>query len=345
MRPGNAVNLICGPNASGKTSLLEAIHLLGRGRSFRTPRTTNIIRKGASKVTVFGEVEPLSGVASVPVGLSKSSDGSQQLKVAGEALSSTAPLLKLLPLQLINPDTFGLLAGGPKSRREYVDWGVFHVEHLFLDVWQRFNRCLRQRNSLLRQGKARWADIMVWDRELVECAGQLNQYRLRYLERLLPVFNDLLQELAELDALTVSFYPGWDKVRPLAEVLEQGFEADRTAGYTHAGPQRADLKIRYLGQRASDTLSRGQQKLVVAALKLAQGQMFTQSSGRHCVYLVDDLAAELDEENRAALCRLLAGLGSQLFLTVVDEQAFSGYWGGQEVKMFHVKHGIVSTAN
>ena len=73
--------------------------------------------------------------------------------------------------------------------------------------------------------------------------------------------------------------------------------------------------------------------------------MFTQSSGRHCVYLVDDLAAELDEENRAALCRLLAGLGSQLFLTVVDEQAFAGYWGSQEVKMFHVKHGIVSTEN
>lgn len=277
----------------------------------------------------------------VSVGVTRATDGACQIKVAGDSVRSAAPLAELLPLQVINPGSFALLDGGPKSRRQFVDWGVFHVEHAFFESWQRLNRCLKQRNRLLRRGKIQ-ADLMApWDREFVDHSIEITEQRRRYVALLSPLFNQVLSRLSELDKVALRFYPGWDERHSLEEVLDSAIERDSKHGFTHYGPQRAELKVRYMDLNAADTLSRGQQKLVICALKIAQGHLFSKMTGRPCIYLIDDLAAELDSEHRKALCRLLSELDSQLFITSVEEGAFYDCWQSDEVEMFHVKQGAL----
>lgn len=341
LMPCPVVNLIIGANGSGKTSLLEAVFLLGRARSFKTNKSSIYIRQGENKATVFGQVNTLANLPPVNVGVSKTLDGHHQIKAAGSLLSSASALLELLPIQLIEPDTFKLLSAGPNHRRQFVDWGVFHVEHTFFDGWQRLNRCLKQRNKLLRRGKIERSVLAVWDQEFLQYAEAITRQRSAYVEQLKPFFYKVLFDLVadDLKGLEFDFYKGWSLKVSLEQILEANLETDSKRGFTQAGPHRADLRVRYLGQNASDVLSRGQQKLVICALKIAQGYLFSQYTGRTCIYLLDDLAAELDEVYRERLCDLLSTLDCQLFITSVDEQLFSRSWPSMDVKVFHVKQG------
>jgi len=337
--PSAGVNLIVGANGSGKTSLLEALYLLGRARSFKTNKHKTFIAKGEFQATVFGDVQTFPDTASITAGVTKSVDGKHQIKVAGMDASSAAPLLELLPIQLIEPDTFKLLDSGPSYRRQFIDWGVFHVEHSFFKCWQRLNRCLKQRNRLLRRGKIDRSVLSVWDQEFVIQAQRLTQQREAYIECLRPIFIGVLNQLVDLQGLEIDFYSGWNVKASLEDTLIEMLDSDCKRGFTQAGPHRADLRVKYLEHNANDVLSRGQQKLVICALKIAQGHYFSQYTGRPCIYLLDDLAAELDSVHRDRLCQMLSQLDCQLFITSVDEAAFSNNWPSMDLKVFHVEHG------
>jgi len=146
-----------------------------------------------------------------------------------------------------------------------------------------------------------------------------------------------------LEGLTLSYYRGWDKERPLSEVLTSSLLRDQQIGHTQSGPQRADLRLRLGAHNAADILSRGQQKLVVCALRIAQGHLVDQAKRGQCIYLVDDLPSELDEQHRRALCRLLEDLNCQVFITCVDHELLSDGWQTDTpVSMFHVEHGRIT---
>ncbi len=343
LQPSPSVNVIHGLNGSGKTSVLEAIHILGVARSFRTSRIKPVINRDAQACTVFGRVGTSS--QTIPVGISRNAqEETRQIRVAGENLKSTAELARLLPLQVINPDTFSLLEGAPKLRRQFIDWGVFHVKHqYFFPLWQRMQKALKQRNSLLRRGRISGFELTSWNIEFEKAANAIDQLRDDYIQKLTPVFNRVLSELVDLDNLAIHYYRGWDKERSLQEVLANTLERDMRSGYTHAGPQRADLRIRMGKGSAVDTLSRGQLKLVVCALKLAQGFLYQALQNKQCVFLVDDLPSELDIPNRQKLCRLLQTMKCQTFITCVEKEALESCWlPDTDVKMFHVKHGHIT---
>ncbi len=300
-----------------------------------------MIQHAQPACTLFGRVRSQEGVH--PVGVSREQDGQFQIKVAGEPVRSASKLAELLPLQVINPDAFRLLEGSPKVRRQFIDWGVFHMEHAFLPYWQRAQRCLKHRNSLLKRGKRDPDYLALWDQELVACAEQIDRQRNRYVEQLLPVFTKTLAQLIELDNLKISYYRGWDKSRSYAEVLRDALPRDQMLGFTQSGPQRADLRVRMAGGQAVEILSRGQQKLVVCALRLAQGRLFSQLTGRHCLFLIDDLPAELDQHHRRTLCRLLEQLQCQVFITCVDPDSLTECWSdAADLSMFHVEHGCLT---
>jgi len=339
--PHGGINLIVGANGSGKTSLLESIYLIGRGRSRVAGKPGSLIRRGENRCTVFARVEKSPGGPLIPVGVLRSLDGKQQIKVANDPVGSSAPLAELLPLQIINPASFRLLDGGPKSRRQFIDWGVFHVEHTFMDHWKKFSRCLKQRNHLLRQAALTDRQLATWDDAFIVSALSLTTQRQQYVERLKPIFTQVLTALSDLRGVEIEFYPGWKASTPLPEVLAEGITRDRKEGYTHYGPQRAELVVKYLGLNAADTLSRGQQKLVVCAMKIAQGVDYRRQKQRRCVYLIDDLSAELDRNHRAALCAQLAEMQCQLFVTGVEEESLGGCWGVHEAQVFHVKQGQI----
>ena len=339
--PSPRINILSGDNGSGKTSLLEAIHLLGLARSFRSTRLQPVIQFDQPACTVFGEVTSENG--SHALGVSRSRDGLFQIRIDGQSARSAAQLAHLLPLQLINPDSFRLLEGNPRIRRQFLDWGVFHVEPRFLLAWQRLQRSLRQRNSWLRHGTIDSVSEAAWSRELSQASDEIDGYRRAYIQSLKPLFEMTLSKLIDVPDLALSYYRGWDKDRDLIQVLSASLERDRQLGHTQAGPQRADLRLRVGAFNAVDVLSRGQQKLVVCALKIAQGYLVNQSRLGECVYLVDDLPSELDGLHRQALCGLLEDLQCQVFITCVDNSILRHGWRvDTPVSMFHVEHGRIT---
>ena len=324
MAPGPHINLISGANGSGKTSLLEGIHVLGMARSFRTQKLKSLIDHDSDEMTLFGR---LAGEPPLPIGVRRWRDSSElDIRIRGERAARITQLAEALPLQLINPDAFRLLEGSPAARREFLDWGVFHAERDFLDSWKRVRRALKHRNALLRHDRIDVQSIRIWERELAHWSEQLDGLRERYMTRFAPVFEETLTALLPLPDLTLRYSRGWDRQRALLEVFEAGRETDRQMGFTQQGPQRADLRIRLGRYPAVEVLSRGQQKLVVSALKLAQGCLLEQLTGRTCLYLIDDLPAELDGNHRRIFCQWLEQLNCQVFITSVDQEALAGVW-------------------
>jgi len=340
------VNIFFGRNGSGKTSILEAIHMLGMGRSFRGNSIKSLITHGESSCVAFGMVtSPASAGVGVGLGVQRGLSGEAVLKVGGSAVKSVARLVEQLPLQVINADSFELLTGSPGARRQYLDWGVFHVEHRFLAQWQRFQRCIKQRNKLLRHGKISKQELAVWTRDLAVSGAAVGEYRHAYFRLLVPRFREIIARLAPSlgNGLDLRYHQGWDRQSSYAEALEKSVSTDMAQGYSHVGPQRADIRVLMDGRLAAETLSRGQQKLVVCALKLAQGQLMSEQGSGKCTYLVDDLPSELDLEHSRLVCEMLASMQAQVFITCIDRADMSLVWPGElaSAALFHVEQGSV----
>ena len=218
------------------------------------------------------------------------------------------------------------------------------MEQRFFGQWQRFQRCIKQRNNLLRRGKILDQELSVWTRDLAQAGESINEYRERYFGILSPRFQEIMSRLApSLKNLELRYQRGWDRQLDYSAALEQGQSADVEQGYTHCGPQRADVRVMFDGHLAADTLSRGQQKLVVCGLKLAQGQLMAKRSSQgSCTYLIDDLPSELDQEHSVLVCELLASMDAQVFITCIDQEEIRSVWPKtSELTMFHVEHGSV----
>jgi DNA replication and repair protein RecF len=328
-------NLIVGANASGKTSLLEAIYFLGRGRSFRTRRLERIIQQGAGDFLAVGSV--VNPPVTTVLGL-RGTRGATEIRVGGSAAGSAAELAVHFPPQVIDPDVHKLLEEGPTRRRRFLDWGVFHVEPFFMDAWQRYHRALRQRTAALRVGSTSGAaTLAAWDAELATSGEVLAERRSAYLALLAPFLATIGQRLLQSDVELV-YHRGWAGGIPYAQALQEGLERDQRYGLTHSGPHRADLGIRVGGVPAKERVSRGQQKLLAAGLILAQVALQEAYTPGRTALLLDDPAAELDPDNLERLVAVVRTLPIQLFVTSL-RQDLPGF--GTPGAMFHVEHGNV----
>lgn len=304
--------LISGPNASGKTSLLEAMYVLGRGRSFRTRRLEHLIRHGAERFVVFGEVD--TATRRVPMGVEGSRAG-VRAQIDGDKPASLAELALMLPVQIIDPEVHHLIEEGPGRRRRFLDWGVFHVEPIFVGHWQRYQQALKQRNAALRSRQPQ-SVVSVWDSDLVRSGESLGAARARYVTALEVPAQAIARNLLGME-LTLSYRTGWAKGEELADALRASWHHDQEFGATQVGPHRAELSIRLDGMHVKDRVSRGQQKLLAAALLMAQLKLFPQDAPVHPSLLLDDPAAELDEERLAGLIREVSAQAVQLIVTTL----------------------------
>jgi DNA replication and repair protein RecF len=325
--------LISGANASGKTSVLEAIYLLGRGRSFRTRRLEHLIRHNQDQFIVFGEVD--CGATWIPLGV----EGSQlgiRARIGGVAAKSLAELALALPVQIIDPEVHKLIEDGPYRRRRFIDWGVFHVEPGFIDIWQRFQQTLRQRNAALKLRQARDV-IAAWDMDLIRYAEKLSTARQRYIDRLSEPAAGLGRALLGLE-LVLRYRCGWGLDMSFAEALAQSWPLDRERGSTSVGPHRGELIVHVDGMVAKDHISRGQQKLLAAALLIAQIKLFPVDAEVHPTLLLDDPAAELDQQHLGALIQEVCGQPNQLIVTTL-QQDLPGF--GKPGRRFRIQQGAI----
>lgn len=327
-------NLFVGPNASGKTSLLEAAFFLGRGRSFRSRRRASLIRHGEREFLLAGRSE--AGPAGIALGIRGGREATEW-RLGGSPVEGVAGHAEEFPAQVIDPEVHKLLEEGPGRRRRFLDWGVFHVEPAFLENWRRYHQALRQRNAALKQERAD-EDLAAWERELAAAGEELAAQRDRYLAGLAEPLGAIGEALLE-QPITLVHTAGWDRDRPLAATLREGRARDRRYRATQAGPHRGDVTIQVGGRAAKDYVSRGQQKLVASALMIAQLEVQERQRPGRSALLLDDPAAELDRENLARLMAIVQRLPAQLWVTSLRPE-IPGLPEGARV--FHVEQGGVN---
>lgn len=336
LEPGAGLNVIVGANASGKTSLLEAVHLLCTGRSFRSRRAEEFVRRGSGEARVHARISTQTG-ESVAVGIEKRLR-STRIRFAESEIRSASVLARRLPLVVIPPDSQRLIFDGAELRRRLMDWGLFHVEQNYVSVYQNYRRALQQRNAQLRAPSRNPYALAPWDAELEDTAERLHTLRQSHLQRILPRVSALASELAQLK-VSIHYNPGWDATAGLSQGLATTLSRDLARGHTGIGPHRADLELRIDGVAADQMLSRGEAKLTCVALWLAQARDYECQSGRGPLVLMDDLAAELDSGNRRRVFRVLSEFGFQSFVTSISDSLVEEASGG--FKGFHVERGKV----
>ncbi len=332
-------NLFCGENGSGKTSLLEALYLLGHGKSFRTNILERIIQYKQDSFVVSGTLT-LKGLEH-RAGIERHRDGTRRIHLNGEGLQQLAEITRQLPLQFIGTDSYRYFSDGPKIRRQFMDWGLFHVKPEFYSLWQQFQRTLKQRNAALKH-QLPPEEIKTWAAPFIRLSEALDKMRQEYVDALNPRFQNLLRELVDLDPGELRYSRGWSREKSLETCLMEQAEREFLMGYSCSGPQRADLQLYYGRTPANDVLSQGQQKVTAYALKLAQGQLLKSITGRAPIYLIDDLPSELDSDRRQRVIAALESLGAQVLITAIAPEDLGNLAKQPETQLFHVKHGSVA---
>lgn len=334
-------NIFCGENGAGKTSLLEAIYYLGIGKSFRTHLINRIIEhhnNGLQLTVALVDDDHQSHF----IGMERQRDGERIIKLDRELQSSMATIARLMPLQLLSVDSYRYFSDGPKDRRAFLDWGVFHINQDFLSLWQRYNRILKQRNTALKLRLSK-AEITAWDAEYIDLSTKIDLLRADYVENFKKVYHDiLLTVLPSFKSADIRYRRGWSKEKSLEGLLETHFSRDSAFGYTQDGPHRADFQLYIDSCPADDLLSQGQLKLAAYSLRLSQGILLKQQKNIAPIYLIDDLPSELDQSKQAIILDIIKELESQVLITGIHPESLQHLVSNTSSRMFHVKHGQVS---
>ena len=346
LAPGAGVNVLIGPNGSGKTSFLEAVHILSLGRSFRTRRTRAVIRHGAESLRVVGEVSREEGKDVCTIGIEKS-ERATRLRVDGQEVRSVSALARQLPVMVVAPEGLKALLEGSEHRRRLLDWTLFHVEPSYLDVLQRYGYALRQRNASLRnfaRGANEW-EVEAWDEQTADLGERLDEMRRRHMnsDAMAETAHEAIDSVLK-EEVSWEYWCGWDRERTLKEVMNENRRRDMETGYTTAGPHRADVVWRASRGMARDKLSRGQGRLLVMAFEVAQVSYVEKVEALRPVLLVDDLSTELDIVSMQRFLSRIESLGLQVFISSVLDAVVTLVRPNADSRLFHVEQGRVLQA-
>jgi DNA replication and repair protein RecF len=341
LAPAPGLNVFTGDNGAGKTSVLEALHVMAYGRSFRGRVGDGLVRVGERALEIFVEWEEASLRRSRRAGL-RHSGHAWEGKLDGEPVAQIGQLCAALAVVTFEPGSHALVSGGGEPRRRFMDWGLFHVEQAFLLHWRRYARALKQRNALLK-ARAGGPQLDSWDHELADAGEAITGWRQDYLEHLQPWLREVSAALAPgLGEATLQFLPGWRREDlSLADALLLSRERDLATGFTSSGPHRADWRVRHAGLPEGAALSRGQAKLSALGCLLAQAEHHASARGEWPVMALDDLASELDRGHQRRVLDRLIQSGAQVFLTGTDVPPVLHELDATAA-MFHVERGQVA---
>jgi len=334
--PGNRINFLTGKNASGKTAILEAIFMLSRGRSFRSPRIQEIIQYKHKSLLVAARLKNEQH-GSIQTGLEKGG-GETTIRYNGNNINTISQQTRAIPIVLVTQDSHLLITGGPKDRRHWLDWAMFHVEQDYLDRWKTYMKALRHRNAMLKKGENKRELYRAWEQGMIESGHYLRNTRQLYLDRLNEVFSGIVGSVFHGE-ITVSLSSDWPGAVDEQDVFAPGWKTDQKMGYTRNGAHNIDIKFSLEKNQLDGVFSRGQIKLYICLLALAQAKIQADWTGVAPVILIDDYVAELDYDACEYLLSLLTASQLQVFLTSTEEQKHEQNNG--LYSSFHVEQGSV----
>ncbi|MDZ7668383.1 MAG: DNA replication/repair protein RecF [Gammaproteobacteria bacterium] len=340
---GPGLNYFYGPNGAGKTAVLEAVHLLARGRSFRTQQFGDVIRRDQQALLVRAVVRD-EHRGEQRLGVSRGRTGRTELRINGETERRLSQAAELLPLQVMVPALSDLVFGGPNLRRQWLDWGLFHVEHGYLKVLRSYLHALRQRNAALKAmaaGRLLERGLDVWTEEVANLAEAVTEAREAYLDALTDDIRSVMSDLAPSLDVAVTYQRGWPAGQSIRKVLGDSLPREVKWGATQSGPHRGDVRLRVAGLDAGSTLSRGQGKSLACGMMLAQARQLRKTAKRSSVFLIDDIGAELDVAHSDRFFGLLKDQGSQVLATSSEAPGSLAGVPEMDTVMFHVEHGEV----
>ncbi len=334
------INIIIGDNASGKTSLLEALTLLSSGRSFRTSHISDVISYNKNSVLVSAKLKLNAGLTS-QIGLEKDKKKTR-IRINKENIFSQAELSLHLPLTIIHPGSIDLITGSPSLRRSFIDWISFYKYPNFHGLWKSYQHILKQRNMCLKSFKHR-SSLDKWTEELIFLQPQIHNYRVSALKLLKEEWTKTLTFLFDDIKFDILYKSGLPDNIDLGKESLHDYYKDREAydlklQRTSGGVHRADFKLMMNDKLALEIASRGQLKLLAISLLLAKNAVISQNKSIEGILLIDDLAAELDNNNKNKLLNYISSLNQQLIITMTKKSLPSHF----EYKVFHVKHGKLS---
>lgn len=330
------INVLFGDNGTGKTSVLEGIDVLSCGKSFRTSKISHIINTESTELILFGQVEN-QDKQHIQLGV-KNINSVSELRVNRERVPKWSQLAKNLPALEIHPESYLLVTGGPIERRKFLNWGMFHVEPSYSQLWAEYSRALKQRNNCLKARNIK--EACYWHPWLSENGEKISKFLSEYSDNIQPYVDELITRFGFTEKIDLQYESGWNKEYRLSELLDHELQGTEIPMSTLSGPHRGDLKISWAGKKFSKTSSRGQQKVMAIVLKLAQAKLLKDSSGKSCVYLIDELPAELDQKHRVIALEILDKLNSQVIISAVSKDSIKRI--NTDAKWFHVKQGAVS---
>lgn len=321
IEPGEHFNLFHGLNGQGKTNLLEAIHLLGNPRSFRTSRLPELIRHGEARAQVQGAVESNGMQNQLKLLLEA---GGRRVEIDGKAVQRASDLHGRLNAVVFSPDDTGMVRMGPESRRRYLDRAVYMGDLGYLHCWHDYQRILKQRNVLLKNADR--SGLEVWTEKLAEAGAELIERRIRFVAVLDNKLRTHYETIAGAgEACGISYRPEGvreiERTRIRSELLElfqRHQRSDERYGTTTAGPHRDDLTFLLEERPLKAFGSQGQQKSFVLSLKMAEMDNLLEIFGESPLLLLDDMSSELDAGRNRNLMEFLTTRDIQVFITTTE---------------------------
>lgn len=339
--PAPEFNVLWGDNAQGKTNLLEGIYLLGNLRSFRGSRYEELIRHDCEVSKIGGDLISKDIGHRIDLNISKAG---KSARIDGKEVKKAGHFMTYLRPVLFSPEEVGLIKGNPVGRRSLLDRAIFQTEPTYIERAQQFERCLRQRNRLLKEGKSD-LEITPWTEQLIQAGARIRLDRLRYLERLLPLLKEAYRNIAggheEADLHYPAVASNEEELRlSLRCDLARKREKERALGQTLAGPHRDDPLFLVNGRPLRIFGSQGQQRSYMLAFKTAQIMDMENQLGEPPVLLLDDMTGELDRRRQGFFFRFLLERRGQVFITTTDIQPLQKE-GIQNARFFHILHGKI----
>ena len=328
---GPGISVFYGQNGAGKTSILEAIDFLSRGKSFRSAQFSDMVQHDQQKIMVSAQLEQEDG-SKDRLGVLRDTKETQ-LKCNGETVKRWSELAQRLPVLAIHPESFQLVMGGPVERRKFLDWGMFHVEPEYRKHLQMYSKALAQRNLCLKEQ----LDASPWNKPMADSGERIDAYRRHYCQELTPLVNYICDELALGAEVDLQYQSGWAQGEKLADQLQLELQQSPLPNFSSVGPHRAEVHIYWQGRKFSKSSSRGQQKILAVAMRLAQSLYLYETQERTTLYLVDELPAELDKLRCERILSMLQELDSQTLITTVSAESVK-YGSLDAVNWFHVEH-------